>query len=125
MGRWNNIIPLDILNSKDCEKVIPNVVSSRGTDTRYAHRAYLVKSLEGDLWLVRKAIGFPDDNDDNEDSNISSSGAIGFEVYKLELDLQTGKLIQMLRLDSLGDNVFFLGDSDSVSMSASYFVNYL
>jgi hypothetical protein len=122
VGRWNNIISLDICNSKDCEKVIPNVVSSRGSDTRYAHRAYLVKSLEGDLWLVRKAIGFPDDDDD-EDSHISSSGAIGFEVYKLELDLQTGKLIQMLRLDSLGDNVLFMGDSDYVSMSASYFAN--
>jgi len=59
---------------------------------------------------------------------IESSIVVGtkrFEVYKLELDLQSGKLIQMLKLDSLGDNVLFLGDSDSLSLSASYFSNYL
>ena len=31
----------------------------------------------------------------------------------------------MLRLDSLKDNILFLGDSDYVSMSASHFANYL
>jgi hypothetical protein len=31
----------------------------------------------------------------------------------------------MIKIDSLGDNVLFVGDSDSVSMSASYFANYL
>ncbi|PNX96577.1 cyclin F-box, partial [Trifolium pratense] len=131
VGRWNNIVSFDISNSKDSfehEKIIPNVVSSRWNNY-YAHRAYLVESLEGDLWLVRKFIGFPDYSDEDEDEDderdISSTGTEGFEVYKLELDLQSGKLIQMLRLDSLGDNVLFVGDSDSVSLSASYFANYL
>jgi hypothetical protein len=126
VGRWNNIISFDICNSKDSfdhEKIIPNVVSSWGDS--YAHRGYLVESLEGDLWLVRKFIGFPGDDDEDEENDLPSSGTRGFEVYKLELDLQSGKLIQMLRLDSLGDNVLFVGDSDSVSLSASYFVNYL
>jgi len=111
------------MDSFDCEKIIPNVVSPWGAD--FAYRAYFVKSLEGDLWLVRKFIGFPDDDTDDEDSNLPSSGAKRFEVYKLELDLESGKLIQMLKLDSLGDNVLFVGDSDSVSISASYFDNYL
>jgi len=105
-----------------------NVVSPHAVDTNYAnydHRAYLVESLEGDLWLVRKFIGFLDDDIDDEDIILPSSGTKRFEVYKLELDLKSGKLIQMLRLDSLGDNVLFLGDSDYVSMSASYFSNYL
>jgi hypothetical protein len=126
VGRWNNIISFDICNSKDSfdhEKIIPNVVSSWGDS--YAHRGYLVESLEGDLWLVRKFIGFPDDDNPDEERNLPSSGTKGFEVYKLELDLQSGKLIQMIQIDSLGDNVLFVGDSDSVSMSASYFANYL
>lgn len=92
-GRWNKIVSFDICNSKnsfDCEKIIPNVVSPWGDD--FAHRAYFVKSLEGDLWLVRKFIGFPDDDTDDEDSNLPSSGTKRFEVYKLELDLQSGKL---------------------------------
>ncbi|XP_058784132.1 F-box protein SKIP23-like [Vicia villosa] len=116
IGRWNNIVSFDLCNLRK-KKVISKVVSLKGGD--YAHRAYLVKSLEGDLWLVRKFIGYPDDDE------MPSSGAEKFEVYKLELDLQSGKLIQMLKLNSLGDNVLFVGDSDSVSMSASYFSNYL
>ncbi|XP_045799154.1 probable F-box protein At1g44080 [Trifolium pratense] len=127
VGRWNNIVSFDFSNSKnsfDHEKVIPNVLQTRG-DNYYAHRGYLVESLEGDLLLVRKWIGFPDDDNEDEERNLPSSGTKGFEVYKLELDLQSGKLIQKIRLDSLGDNVLFLGDNDSVSMSASYFANYL
>ena len=120
VGQWNNIASFDLSYLKD-KTVIPNVVSSKGDD--YVDRVYLVKSLEGEVWLVRKFIGLPDDDD--EDSILSSSGTERFEVYKLELDLQSGKLMQMLKLDILGDNVLFVGDSDSVSMAASYFSNYL
>jgi hypothetical protein len=122
VGRWNNIVTFDVCYSKD-EKVIPNVLSSWGTV--FAHRAYLVKSLEGELWLVNKFIGYPELVDGDDDRFIHSSGTKRFEVYKLELDIQSGKLIQMLKLDSLGDNVLFLGDSDSLSLSASYFSNCL
>ncbi|XP_045822335.1 uncharacterized protein LOC123915238 [Trifolium pratense] len=129
IGEWNDIVSFDLSNLMD-GKVIPNVVSSKGDE--YAQRAYIVKSLEGDLWIIRRFIDFPDDfdEDDDDDDGYDSngdrrSGTRRFEVYKLELDLQTGKLIQMLKLDSLGDNVLFLGDNDSVSMSASYFSNYL
>ncbi|XP_058784119.1 putative F-box protein At3g25750 [Vicia villosa] len=121
VGLENNIVSCDLSNLTE-EKVIPKVVSSMGDD--YAHRAYLVKSLEGDLWLVRKFIGYHGDEDD-EDNIEPSSGAKRFEVYNLELDLQTGELIQMLKIDSLGDNVLFVGDSDSLAVSASYFSNYL
>jgi hypothetical protein len=118
VGHWNNIVSFDICYSK-YKRVIPNVVSSGGDV--YADRAYLVKSLEGELWLVKKFIDFSRYNGYVH----NSSGTQRFEVYKLELNLQTGKLIQMLKLDSLGDNVLFLGDNDSVSLSASYFSKYL
>ena len=131
VGGWNHIVSFDICNSKDSfyrEKVILNVVSPMSLDTNYANyaqRAYLVESLEGDLWLVRKFIGFFNEDINDEDINLPSSGTKRFEVYKLKLDHKSGKLIHMLRLDSLGDNVLFLGDSDYVSMSASSFANYL
>jgi hypothetical protein len=120
VGRYKDIISFDVCNSKDSfdHEVIPNVLSSED-DNYYVDRAYLVESLEGDLFLVGKTIGFPDDD------NLPSTGTEGFEVYKLEMDFQSGKLIQMIKLDSLGDNVLFVGDSESVSMSASYFSNYL
>jgi hypothetical protein len=122
VGRYKDIISFDVCNSKDSfdHEVIPNVLSSED-DNYYVDRAYLVESLEGDLFLVGKTIGFPNYDDIPSISN----GTEGFEVYKLELDLQSGKLIQMIKLDSLGDNVLFVGDSESVSMSASYFSNYL
>jgi len=33
-----------------------------------------VKSMEGDLWPVRKFIGFPDDDSHDGDSNLPNSG---------------------------------------------------
>ncbi|XP_058751891.1 putative F-box protein At5g55150 [Vicia villosa] len=121
VGRWNNIVSFDLSYAKN-DHIIPKVVSLKGDD--YANRAYLVKSLEGQLWLVRKFIGYHGDEDD-EDNIEPSGGAKRFEVYNLELDFQTGELIQRLKIDSLGDNVLFLGDNDSVAVSASYFSNYL
>ncbi|XP_058784058.1 F-box protein SKIP23-like [Vicia villosa] len=118
VGRRNNIVSFDLSKLED-EKITLKVVSLKGND--YADRAYLVKSLEENLWLVRKFIDFPD----GEDNLDPSTGTKKFEVYNLKLDLQTGELIQMLKIDSLGDNVLFVGDSDSVAVSASYFSNYL
>jgi hypothetical protein len=69
-----------------------------------------VKSLERDLWLGRKCIGFPDDDGDCEDINLPSSGTKGLNwnwIFKV--------LIQMLKLDSLRDNVLSMNDSGFVS----------
>lgn len=73
-------------------------------------KCYLVKSLEGDLWLVRKLL-----NDCNH------NGMIKFEVYKLEFNVGRKKIKQLVKLESLGDNVLFVGDCDSISASASSF----
>ncbi|CAL5190154.1 unnamed protein product [Lathyrus oleraceus] len=78
-------------------------------------KCYLVKSLEGDLWLVRK---FLSDSDHN--------GLIKFEVYRFEFEfqrrkVQRRKVKQMVKLESLGDNVLFVGECDSISASASHF----
>ncbi|KAK2417516.1 hypothetical protein QL285_039807 [Trifolium repens] len=129
VGRLKDIISFDVCNLKDSldGEVIPNVINSmvipaslKDDDYYYADKAYLVESVEGDLFQVRRFIGYP-----NNDDSLPSFGTEEFEVYKLELDFQSGKLIQMIKLDSLGDNVLFVGDSESVSMSASYFSNYL
>ncbi|XP_061345351.1 putative F-box protein At4g22660 [Gastrolobium bilobum] len=128
-GRWNNIVSLDLCYSDDpygIEKIMPNVLYKGGRNEPYADRAYLVKSLEGDLWMVRRFLGsrfFDEDN--TEDSDVYSTGTERFEVYKLELDFQSGKLLQMLKLESLGDNILFVGDNDSISVSASYFSDCL
>ncbi|XP_057434348.1 uncharacterized protein LOC130727031 [Lotus japonicus] len=81
------------------EKIIPNVFYQDS----YLQGACLVKSLEGDLWMVTS-----------------------FQVYKLELDAQNGKVLQMLKLESLGDNVLFISDfGDSTAASSFYFSNCL
>ncbi|XP_061366868.1 uncharacterized protein LOC133310003 [Gastrolobium bilobum] len=90
------------------------------TDITFYKGAYLVKSLEGNLLMVRRFLGYH-----HPDSSSYSTGTESFEVYKLELDVQSGKLLQMSKLNSLGDNVLFLGDSDSISVSASYFSHCL
>ncbi|XP_058783391.1 uncharacterized protein LOC131658073 [Vicia villosa] len=55
VGLWNNIVSFDLSDLKD-GRVVSKVVSLKRDD--YADRVYLVKSLEGDLWLVRKFIGY-------------------------------------------------------------------
>ncbi|KAJ1407824.1 hypothetical protein SESBI_24013 [Sesbania bispinosa] len=124
VGRWNNIVSFNLIYSNDSsgyEQIIPNVVSPpKIEENNYAERAYLVKSLEGDLWLVRRFI-----NRYDAYIGIRTTGTKRFEVYKLELDAQNGKLLQMLKLESLGDNVLFLGDNESISLPASCFSNCL
>lgn len=111
LGLENNIMSFNICSSKDSfhhTNFVPYVVSSPGVD--FARQTYFAKSLEGDLWLVKKL----------------SNSTTKFIVYKLELNLQSSRFVPLIKLDSLGDNILFVGNSsDSVSMSVSCFANYL
>jgi hypothetical protein len=62
------------------------------------------------LWLVKRDLSFEYNN-----------YTMCFEVCKLEFDAQSGKIKQMLKLESLGDNVLFVGENDSIFASTSYF----
>ncbi|CAL5190157.1 unnamed protein product [Lathyrus oleraceus] len=70
-------------------------------------KCYLVMSLEGDLWMVRKLL--------------NDRIMIKFEVFKVQLNAQRQKVKRIVKLKSLGDNVLFVGDCDSISASASCF----
>jgi hypothetical protein len=89
------------------QRITPNPIEDIAFHGSF--KGYLVKSLEGDLWMVKRFFTFKGD----------------FQVYKLEFAAETGKFKQMLKLESLGDNVLFLGDTDSISVSASYFFGCL
>ncbi|KAJ1410408.1 hypothetical protein SESBI_21902 [Sesbania bispinosa] len=102
--------------------MVPDIVLEGGWHKRFSHQSYLVKSLEGDLWMVRRFLAFEDVTDNAYSHSI---GTKNFKVYKLELDPESGRLLQKLRLSSLGDNVLFVGDNDSVSVLASCFSNCL
>ncbi|XP_012567792.1 uncharacterized protein [Cicer arietinum] len=56
VSRWKSIVSFDLCNST-CpyrfEERIPNFVREQGEDETYSSLAYLVTSLEGDLWMVR------------------------------------------------------------------------
>ncbi|XP_057444794.1 uncharacterized protein LOC130737041 [Lotus japonicus] len=101
-------------------KIIPNIFHQDSERGFYSMRAYLVKSLEGDLWMVRRILP-------SQFNNCKDDGNVVFNVYKLELDdAQNGKVLQMLKLENLGDNVLFVGDySDSTVASNPYFSNSL
>lgn len=76
----------------------------------YAGQTHLVKSLNGDIWMVKRYL-----------IDIKKL-SYGLDVYKLKLDTQSGKLVQMNRLKSLGDNILFIGYfGNSFSVSASRF----
>ncbi|XP_050909509.1 uncharacterized protein LOC127123322 [Lathyrus oleraceus] len=73
--------------------------------------------IQGELWMVRRFITREEDN--------INKGTKNFHVFKLVLDDKGEKLIHLLKLESLGDNILFVGDGDSTSISASYFSNSL
>jgi hypothetical protein len=66
---------------------------------------YFVKSLKEELWIVRGC---------NKRKGV-------FRVFKLQLDAKNEKVEQMFELKCLEDNILFLGEGDSISVSASYF----
>jgi len=74
----------------------------------YYGRAYFVKSLTGDIWMMRRCL--------------IDQFSIKPHVFKLELNAESGKLEQMNKLESLEDNILFLGSvGDSISVPASSF----
>ncbi|CAK8536843.1 unnamed protein product [Lathyrus sativus] len=123
VSRWKKIVSFELCYSSDPhdpygrERRNPNVVLERSQDEIYSPLTYLVKSLEGVLWMVRRFITREEDS--------TNKGTKDFHVFKLKLDHKGENLIHLLKLESLGDNVLFVGDGDSTSISASYFSNSL
>lgn len=117
VDRWKNIVSFNLCySSNSFERIIPNVLLQVSFDEIYSPLTYLVKSLEGELWMVRRFI-LREDN--------RNKGTKSFHVFKLELDDKDERFIRFLKLESLGDNILFVGGGDSMSMSAAYFSNYL
>ncbi|AES80177.2 DUF295 family protein [Medicago truncatula] len=74
----------------------------------YNGRAYFVKSLTRDIWMMKRFLIGRD--------------LIKPCIFKLELDAQSGKLEHMNKLESLEDSILFVGSvGDSISVPASAF----
>jgi len=81
--------------------MIPKLLSYYGP-------AYFVKSLTGDIWMMRRCL--------------IDHSVIKPHVFKLELNAESGKLEQMYKVESLEDNILFVGSvGDSISVPASCF----
>jgi len=64
----------------------------------YLGNTFVVKSFNDDIWKVRR---YAIDRD--------RPSSYTLDVYKLELDVQSGKLEQTNKLESLEDNILFVG----------------
>lgn len=71
-----------------------------------AERAYLVESIKGDLFYIRRFTKL------NSTQMVTES----FRVYKVVLN---GSIVEYVEVKSIGDEAFFVGDSPSVSVLAS------
>ncbi|KAK2458631.1 hypothetical protein QL285_005766 [Trifolium repens] len=91
--------------SSDKETITPSVVLEEKVGQCFDRDKYLVKSSNEELWMVRRC-----------DKRLCT-----FHIYKLKLDVKSGKLEQMVKLKNLEDNILFLGAGDSISTSRSYF----
>ncbi|XP_062157994.1 F-box protein SKIP23-like [Alnus glutinosa] len=84
-------------------------------DLDYTDRTYLVETSGGNLLLVRRLI-------DSFPFGLSCQGMTScFEVYKLVLDDESGKVVERVKVKNIGDDVLFLGDNQSISVSAFHF----
>ncbi|XP_059453344.1 uncharacterized protein LOC132183895 [Corylus avellana] len=81
-------------------------------DLRYADLTYLVETSGGDLLVVRRCL------DSWRDQGMTDS----FEVYKLVLDHESGRVVKRVEVKNIGDDALFLGDNYSISVSASAFL---
>ncbi|XP_058772935.1 putative F-box protein At5g55150 [Vicia villosa] len=98
----NICVSNDLLHNK---RINPNVILPEKVDEGFLQDKFLVKSLNEELWMVRRC---------------TLSKKI-YHVYKLKLDAKSEKLEDIYKLKSLGDNILFLGKGDSIAVSASYF----
>ena len=78
----------------------------------YYRNAYFVKSLTGDIWMVKRCLVDPQKH------------SYKLFVFKLELDAQSGKVEQINKLESLENNILFVGIGDSISVSAPCFSKF-
>ncbi|CAJ2647846.1 unnamed protein product [Trifolium pratense] len=120
VNRRKTIVSFDLCYSSDPKgnnMKTPNVLLQGGNHETYSPLTYLVKSLEGELWMVRRFVTIDDQG--------NNKGTHSLHVFKLEFDDKGEKLLGLTKLDSLGDNILFVGDNDPVSVSASYFSKYL
>ena len=61
VGRWEGLVSFDLRFSNDpsgSETIAPNILSPLDISDSYSHRAYLVKSIEGELWMVRRFLRY-------------------------------------------------------------------
>jgi hypothetical protein len=82
-------------------------------DFEYANQTYLVETFMGDLLMIwRFLASWPFGND--------GQGMTGyFEVYKLVLDDESGRVVKRVEVKNIGGDALFLGDNYSISCSAS------
>ncbi|KAK7302583.1 hypothetical protein RJT34_13475 [Clitoria ternatea] len=104
VNRSGTLVSCNPSSLDDRQRIVPKVVfqGTRGSCYKWA---YLLKSLEGNLWMVTR-----------------SWHRRTFQVFELEMDAQSWNF-EPLR--SLGDNVVFLSCNSSISVSASCFSNCL
>uniref|UniRef100_A0A2N9FBD4 DUF295 domain-containing protein n=1 Tax=Fagus sylvatica TaxID=28930 RepID=A0A2N9FBD4_FAGSY len=100
-------------NSIESELPKARILAPKMNPPTYSDRAYLVESSGGDLLYVHRKL------DKNEDYRLQITNH--FKVYKLRLDEQSGKVMERVELESLGDDTLFVGDNNSMSVSAANF----
>ncbi|KAL6291945.1 hypothetical protein ACE6H2_000087 [Prunus campanulata] len=113
VGKWGNILSFDI-TSKPIDAKILN--PQECPFSRYADKAYLVESTDGDLLHVRRFL-----KDVDRDAYHEEFWTERFMVYKLVFNEGDGSVVQHVEIKSIGDEVMFLGDNYCISVLASNF----
>ncbi|XP_059431515.1 F-box protein At2g17036-like [Corylus avellana] len=104
----SELISLDVNTNKK------NVLAPQ--DLEHAYQTYLVETSNGDLFLLRRFF-----DEDSLSEQIPQSITGYFTVHKLVLDDESGRVVERVEVKNIGDDAFFVGDNQSISISTSDF----
>jgi hypothetical protein len=78
----------------------------------------MLETSRGNLLLVRRLF-------DSWPFEPRGQGMTGcFEVYKLELDDESGRMVERVEVKNIGDGALFLGGNQSTSVLTSHFFTH-
>ncbi|GMJ11413.1 hypothetical protein HRI_004810500 [Hibiscus trionum] len=117
VGTWNNLLSFDVNgigeNETSNSPKLNVLLKNELIGNNYSDGAYLVKSSMGNLYSIHKHVDF---EEMEEYDNAHSTKR--FDVFKLILDEENGKLLEKKEVNHIDGDIVFVGDNKTLAVSA-------
>ncbi|GMJ11414.1 hypothetical protein HRI_004810600 [Hibiscus trionum] len=114
IGGPNNLLSFDVNGIGDDDTPKLNILlESKLIRKEDSDQGYLVKSSLGNLYSIHKYV----DLEETEEENLAHSTK-KFDVFKLILDEENGKLLEKQEVNHIDGDIVFVGDNKTLALSA-------